>query len=229
MNYATANGSATAGSDYTAAAGTITFAPGETSKTFTVAISNDAVFEGAENFQVNLSTPTNATIAAGSVTTTIHDDGTGTGGGDDDRLVVTSVSSPTVGEGGNLVFTVNLSGTSTTATTVNVTPSSGSATLGTDTGVQEYSTDGGATWNALTGSVSVPAGSSSFQVRIATINDGVIEGSETMTLSASTAQNVTAVTGTGTITDGAVPTISLSGPVSQVPLSAPKTRNIVWQ
>ncbi|MFZ6820700.1 hypothetical protein, partial [Undibacterium sp. Ji22W] len=69
----------------------------------------------------------NATLGTASVTTTIHDDASGTGGGDDDRLVVTSVSSPTVGEGGNLVFSVTLSGTSTTATTVNVTPSSGSA------------------------------------------------------------------------------------------------------
>ena len=85
---------------------------------------------GAENFQVSLNGATNATIANGSVTTVIHDDGTGVGGTDDDRLLVTSVSSPTVGEGGNLVFTVNLSGTSTTATLVNVTPASGTATLG---------------------------------------------------------------------------------------------------
>ncbi|MBC3876136.1 Calx-beta domain-containing protein, partial [Undibacterium flavidum] len=132
-----------------AVAGNVTFAPGETSKTITVAITNDTVFEGAENFQVNLSAPTNATLGTSSVTTTIHDDGTGTGGGDDDRLVVTSVSSPTVGEGGNLVFSVTLSGTSTTATTVNVTPSSGTAVLGTDTGVQQVSTDGGVTWNTL--------------------------------------------------------------------------------
>ncbi|MFZ6820668.1 Calx-beta domain-containing protein, partial [Undibacterium sp. Ji22W] len=100
VNYSTANGSAVAGSDYTAVAGNVTFAPGETSKTITVAISNDTVFEGAENFQVNLSAPTNATLGTASVTTTIHDDASGTGGGDDDRLVVTSVSSPTVGEGG---------------------------------------------------------------------------------------------------------------------------------
>ena len=137
------NGTATAGSDFSVAGGTLTFAPGETTKSITVAITNDSVFEGAENFQVNLSGATNATIATGSVTTTIRDDGTGTGGGDDDRLVVTSVSSPTVGEGSSLIFNVNLSGTSTTATAVTVTTSSGTAILGTDTGAQEYSTNGG--------------------------------------------------------------------------------------
>jgi T1SS-143 domain-containing protein len=212
VNYGTANGSATSGSDFTASSGSLTFAPGETSKTITVAISNDTVFEGSETFQVNLTAPTNATIATGSVTTTIKDDGTGTGGGDDDRLTVTSVSNPSVGEGGNLDFTVTLSGTSTTATTVTVTPSSGTATLGTDTGTQQYSTDGGATWATLGATVSVPAGVGSFIVRVATVNDGVIEGGETITVGAATAQNTAAVTGTGTITDGAVPTLSISGP-----------------
>ncbi len=36
LNYATANGTATAGSDYVAGSGTLTFAPGETSKTIHV-------------------------------------------------------------------------------------------------------------------------------------------------------------------------------------------------
>uniref|UniRef100_UPI003750AA51 retention module-containing protein n=1 Tax=Undibacterium sp. TaxID=1914977 RepID=UPI003750AA51 len=132
VNFTSANGSAVAGSDFTATSGSVTFASGETSKTITVPIANDRVFEGSEVFQVNLSTPTNATLGTSTASVVIKDDGTGTGGGgDDDRLVVTSVSSPTVGEGGSLVFTVSLSGTSTTATTVNVTPSSGTAVLGT--------------------------------------------------------------------------------------------------
>ncbi|MFA9274719.1 MAG: retention module-containing protein [Candidatus Aquirickettsiella gammari] len=210
VNYATANGSAIAGSDYSAALGTVTFAPGETTKTITVSISNDNVFEGAENFQLALSNPSNAVLGNSSVVTTIHDDGTGTGGGDDDRLVVSSVSSPTVGEGGNLVFSVGLSGTSTTATSVNVTPSSGTAVLGTDTGSQEVSTDGGVSWSALGSSVLVPAGANGFQVRIATVTDGVFEGTETISLSAATAQNAAAVVGTGAIVDGAVPTLSVN-------------------
>ncbi|MFC3176962.1 retention module-containing protein, partial [Undibacterium amnicola] len=212
VNFNTSNGSALAGSDFTATTGSVTFAPGETSKTITINIADDAVFEGGENFQVNLSTPTNATIGSGTAVTTIQDDGNGLGGTNDDRPIVVNVSSPSVVEGGNLVFTISLSGTSTTATTVTVTPSSGSAILGTDTGLQEVSTDGGATWSVLGSTVTVPAGANGFQVRVATINDGLLEGAETINLSAATAQNTGAVVGVGTITDGTVPTVSISGP-----------------
>src|SRR5262249_40058565 len=48
VNYATSNGSATAGSDYTAASGTLTFAIGDTSKTFTIPITNDTAVEDPE-------------------------------------------------------------------------------------------------------------------------------------------------------------------------------------
>jgi hypothetical protein len=75
VQYATANGTATAGSDYTAAAlTTLTFAPGETSKTITVAIVNDPAVEGNENFTVNLSNASsNATILDGAGIATIVD------------------------------------------------------------------------------------------------------------------------------------------------------------
>ncbi len=58
VNYATSNGTATAGSDYTATSGTLTFNGGETSKTFTVPITNDSLVEGNERFNVALSSPT---------------------------------------------------------------------------------------------------------------------------------------------------------------------------
>ncbi|MBC3876167.1 Calx-beta domain-containing protein, partial [Undibacterium flavidum] len=54
VGYNTSNGTATAGSDYTAASGTLTFNPGVTTQTITVNISNDSVFELSENFNVNL-------------------------------------------------------------------------------------------------------------------------------------------------------------------------------
>src|SRR5262249_45180372 len=54
VNFATANGSATAGEDYDAKSGTLTFAPGETSKTITVVVRGDKKKEGDETFSVNL-------------------------------------------------------------------------------------------------------------------------------------------------------------------------------
>src|SRR5262249_16281697 len=62
-NWATADGTALAASDYTAASGTVTFAPGETSKTITVLVNADAMWEGTETFYVNLSGPVNGTIS----------------------------------------------------------------------------------------------------------------------------------------------------------------------
>src|SRR5262249_14659846 len=55
VDYATADGSAAAGDDYTAASGTLTFAPGETSKTVTVSVIGDRIDEDDETFVVNLS------------------------------------------------------------------------------------------------------------------------------------------------------------------------------
>jgi hypothetical protein len=63
VNYTTGNGTATPGSDYTAAAGTLTFTPGTTSQTLTVAVLGDTVKEKTESFFVKLSNATNATIA----------------------------------------------------------------------------------------------------------------------------------------------------------------------
>jgi hypothetical protein len=72
--YATANGTATAGSDYQAASGCLTFAPGETSKTITVQVVGDRLPESNETFFVNLSSPTNSTVADGQGAGTIFDD-----------------------------------------------------------------------------------------------------------------------------------------------------------
>jgi glucose/arabinose dehydrogenase len=55
INYATSDGTANAGSDYTAATGTITFAANETSKTFTVGITNDTLGERNESINLQLS------------------------------------------------------------------------------------------------------------------------------------------------------------------------------
>lgn len=74
VNYATRDGTAVAGEDYQAAAGTLTFAPGETTKTITVALLTNAVPEPTEVFYVTLSGASpNARIAAGEGPGQIYD------------------------------------------------------------------------------------------------------------------------------------------------------------
>lgn len=74
VNYATADGTATAGRDYNAAAGTITFAPGETVQTITIEVIGDNREEPEETFQVILSGAMNAGIDDGLGIGTIADD-----------------------------------------------------------------------------------------------------------------------------------------------------------
>ena len=78
VGWATANGTATAGSDYTAGAGNLTFNPGVTSLPIVVAAIGDQVAESDETFTVNLSNPSNAVIGDGTGTGTIVNDDTGT-------------------------------------------------------------------------------------------------------------------------------------------------------
>ena len=59
------------GGDYQAASGTLTFAPGETTRSFSVVVSGDTQDEPTETFVVNLSNPSNATIAKRQGTGTI--------------------------------------------------------------------------------------------------------------------------------------------------------------
>ena len=74
VEWSTADDSAKAGSDYTAAGGRLTFAPGETAKTVTVPIVDDAAHEGDERFTVRLANPSEASIAVASATATILDE-----------------------------------------------------------------------------------------------------------------------------------------------------------
>ena len=74
VKYQTANGSAAATADYTALAlTTLTFTPGQTTKTVGVIVRGDALDETNETFRLLLSSPTNATIAAATGTCTITD------------------------------------------------------------------------------------------------------------------------------------------------------------
>ena len=77
VNFATSDGIATAGSDYTAAAGTINFSDGDAvSKTFNVTITDDSTWEGDETVNLSLTTPVGATLGTPSsaVLTITEDD-----------------------------------------------------------------------------------------------------------------------------------------------------------
>ena len=71
VDYATADGTATAGEDYTATSGTLTFAPGETEKTVRVPVLDDVIDEGEETFTLRLSNAQGARIGDGEATGTI--------------------------------------------------------------------------------------------------------------------------------------------------------------
>jgi chitinase len=95
--YATANSTETAGSDYQAQSGTLTFAPGQTSQTVTVLVNGDRFAEPNETFVVNLSNPTNATIADGQGQGTVVDD--------EPRISISDVTKSEGRKGQTTVFT----------------------------------------------------------------------------------------------------------------------------
>jgi hypothetical protein len=68
VDYATANGSAIESSDYTTNVGTLTFAPGETSKVLTILLTDDVYVEGMESVNIALSNPSGATLGSQSTT-----------------------------------------------------------------------------------------------------------------------------------------------------------------
>jgi len=151
------------------------------------------VFEGSENFSVAISNPTNAKLGDFTQIATIVDD--------TDLPKVSTVIADTVVEGISSTFTVNLSNASVNTTTVDLTLTNGTATIGTDTGTAfSVSYDGGKTYTTLLGSTAtVPVGATSFLVKVNTIDDTRYEGSENYTLRA-TANGVSA-SGTAIITD----------------------------
>lgn len=207
VDYATSGGTAISGTDFTAVSGSLNFGPGENSKTFTVAITNDVVFEGSEVFTVTLSNPSaGATLTRATGTGTILDDGSGAGGSDDDRPTVT-VSSVTVSEASPYaVFEISLSNPSSSTISFTPTLNSGSATVGSDTGnsgaLQYFD---GNHWVGASGGITLAANTTSVLVRTAITQDSDYEVSENFTLTTGLISggvaNTSGATGTGTIKD----------------------------
>lgn len=73
LDYSTVNGTALPGSDYTAASGSLSFDPGQTTKVVTIALTDDFNREATENFSVHLSNAVNAKISDGDGLATITD------------------------------------------------------------------------------------------------------------------------------------------------------------
>lgn len=183
VNYATANDTAIAGSDYIAKSGTLNFSPGQTSKTFTVPILGDTLDEANETFKVNLSQANNATIADGQGVGTIIDN-------DDSTPVLSQLSindvSVTEGDSGskNATFTVSLSAASTESITVDYGTGNGTATAGSD-------------YTAESGTLTFAAGETSKTISVAVTGDTTVESDETFNVNLSNASNATIGDGQG--------------------------------
>ena len=81
VHYATADGTAKAGVNYTTTSGTLTFNPGETTKTITVPVLDDGVVTGPLKFTLALSNPVNLVLGAPTTATVTELNTDTTGGG----------------------------------------------------------------------------------------------------------------------------------------------------
>jgi hypothetical protein len=183
VQYATASGTAAADTDYTAATGTLTFNPGQTTQPVTVAVNGDTIFEADESFVVNLSAPTNATVA--------DSQGLGTILNDDMTLWINDVQ-VTEGDAGtvNATFTVSLSQASGKPITVVW------GTVGEEaTAPADYTSAGG--------TLTFAPGETTKTVTVAVNGDLLAEDNETFNVFLSNATNATMADahGVGTILD----------------------------
>ena len=191
VDYATSDGSATAGSDYTATSGTLTFTSGQTSKTIPVPLIDDALNEADETFTLTLS---NATVALTDATAT------GTIFDDDPEPSVSIADASASEAAGQVGFTISISAVSGQEVDVDYTTTDGTALAGSD-------------YTATTGTAVIPAGQTSVEVDVPITDDTTYEADEGFTLDLSSPYNASIVDtqGAGTITnDDALPSASIA-------------------
>ncbi|EOD9422926.1 Calx-beta domain-containing protein [Vibrio campbellii] len=215
-----ADGTAEGGIDYTNTSVTITFEDNssqviavnpdgsfevsvpanDTSYSVTINTTDDDIFEGAETFELSGSTPNQNGTQSGTVT--IVDDNTGPGPDpDDDRPTVLISDVGTINEGDTANFVVSLTNASEDDVQVELGLNLGDTEAG-DLGTLEYNTGSGWVAVPVDGVVTVPAGLTEFDVRIASIADEVFEGPENFTVDVTGFGSVQgADTGTATIVD----------------------------
>ena len=168
VDYATADGTATAGSDYTATSGTLTFQPGETSKTVSVPITDDAVDDGGETLTLTLSSASGADLGDAEATGTIRNTEPESSG-----LSVADAEA-TEEEDAALDFVVTLDPAATATTTVDYATADGTATAGSD-------------YTATSGTLTFQPGDTEKTVSVPITDDAVDDGGETLTLTLSSA------------------------------------------
>ncbi len=192
----TASGTATSGSDYTALSGSVTIPIGATTATITIPVINDVIVEGSETVIITLTGITSGSATLGgtiAATNTIADN---------DAATVSIANTTNGAEAGpvNGVMTLTQTLASATNSVVSYTVS-GTATSGVD-------------YTALSGSVTIPAGSTTATISIPVLGDLVAEGNETVivTLSGITglATLGTPVAATNTITDNGVAAMTVT-------------------
>jgi hypothetical protein len=178
VNYSTADGTATAGIDYTAVppGSILLFSPGETTRTISVPISEDLIYEGDETFYVDLSNPANAAIADGQGMGTIVDDDL------EPALSIDDVAESE--DGGAATFTVTLSNPSAFPVTVNYSTADGTGTAGID-------------YTAVSGTLTFNPGDIFKIIPVLIVDDSVYEGDETFYVDLSNPANATIIDGQG--------------------------------
>ncbi|WPB85657.1 Calx-beta domain-containing protein [Sediminicoccus rosea] len=196
VTWTTQAGTATAGTDFTAASGTLSFAAGEVSKTIAVTLRGDTAVEADENFSVVLGTATRATIADGTATGTILND--------DQPPPTLAISDAQVTEGDagtkQMLFTVSLSRAATGAVSVNYATQAGTATAGSD-------------FVAASGTLNFAAGEISKTIAVTINGDTAVEANESFNLLLSGAAGATIADGTGLGTiqnDDVLPTLAIA-------------------
>ncbi len=162
VNYDITAGTAVAGSDFTLASGTLTFAPGQTVAQVPVSILDDAVAESAETVIITLTAPVEAVLGSLSAhTLTITDE--------DTTVVTISSSDPTAAESGDTAtVTFTRTGATTADLTVNYTRS------GTATYLSDY--------YGTTGLAVIPTGQTSITQTMTAVQETAVEGTETVVL-----------------------------------------------
>ncbi len=175
VSYATTNGSATAGPDYTSAGGTFSFAAGETVKTFSIPVINNSSIEGSRSFRVNLSSPTGgAALGTSSAGVTINDDESVSMSGSGSFKFSSSSFTATEASGQAIITVRHIGGLGAAA--VSYSTGGGSALAGTD-------------YIATSGILNFAAGETSKVFIVPIYGDSVLDPGETVSLSLSSPTN----------------------------------------